>query len=277
MDEHPLSRSLEEPDDTPADVAGPRIIEETSTEYLGRWNRLVSTTNWEKGRIICQWREALIQSEAPTSSYTDEAWSRWVGNVSPQHTGRLRRVFRRFGETCEQYNGLYWSHFQTALEWDDAEMWLEGAVQNGWSISQMRHQRWQATGAPEELKPRAEDVITAELDEDVQPLDGESPGGTISETIGEVRDAEGSAVDQPPLPPRAAEEAATPAVDQPAVQPFRPFENLPPLPPDLNEALEAFKLAVLHHRLSGWKDVSCEDVLLALDSLKALALAPADA
>ena len=31
--------------------------ESASGPYLGRWNRLVSTTNWEKGRIICQWRE----------------------------------------------------------------------------------------------------------------------------------------------------------------------------------------------------------------------------
>ena len=27
--------------------------------FVGQWNRLVSTTNWEKGRIICQWRDAL--------------------------------------------------------------------------------------------------------------------------------------------------------------------------------------------------------------------------
>ena len=33
-----------------------------ATEYVGRWNRLVSTTNWEKGRIICEWREALRQA-----------------------------------------------------------------------------------------------------------------------------------------------------------------------------------------------------------------------
>ena len=40
------------------------MIEEASAEYLGKWNRLVSTTNWEKGRIICQWREALEEAGA---------------------------------------------------------------------------------------------------------------------------------------------------------------------------------------------------------------------
>src|SRR5690606_12131349 len=73
-------------------------------------------------------------------------WSRRVGNVTPQHVGRLRRAFERFGAVRQEYRGLFWSHFQAALDWDDAEMWLEGAVQNQWSISEMRHQRWEALG-----------------------------------------------------------------------------------------------------------------------------------
>ena len=40
------------------------LVETTSREYLGRWNHLVSTTNWEKGHIICQWREALVAAGA---------------------------------------------------------------------------------------------------------------------------------------------------------------------------------------------------------------------
>ncbi len=45
-------------------------IETASSEYLGRWNRLVSTTNWEKGRIVAEWREALIEAGAPAAAYT---------------------------------------------------------------------------------------------------------------------------------------------------------------------------------------------------------------
>src|SRR5882672_11465702 len=96
-------------------------IEEASREYLGRWNRLISSTNWEKGRIIGQWREALIEAGAAAASYTDEAWSRQAGNVTPQHAGRLRRVHQRFATARETYAGLYWSHFQAALDWEDAE------------------------------------------------------------------------------------------------------------------------------------------------------------
>ena len=169
MDEHLQTDSPIEAIEPSEDVEP--IVEATSTEYLGRWNRLVSTTNWEKGRIICQWRDALIDVGATAATYADEAWSRRLGSVSPQHTGRLRRVFHRFGETYQQYAGLYWSHFQAALDWADAEMWLEGAVHEGWSVAKMRTQRWETMGAAADEKPRKKDLITAEPDEDVDPAD----------------------------------------------------------------------------------------------------------
>ena len=152
-------------------------LDAASQPFVGQWNQLVSTTNWEKGRIITDWREALIDAQAPAAEYCDEAWSRRVGTVTGQHVGRLRRVHQRFGSVSEQYDGLYWSHFHSAMEWPDAEMYLEGAVQNKWSVSQMRAQRWEAIGAPPDQKPRDEDIITAELDEDVSfGLDAKSPG-----------------------------------------------------------------------------------------------------
>ena len=138
-------------------------IETASSEYLGRWNRLVSTTNWEKGRIVAEWREALIEAAAPAAAYTDEAWSRRVGSVTPQHTGRLRRVYQRFAAMRDAYPGLYWSHFQAALDWNDAEMWLEGAVQNRWSISQMQGERSRTLGA---LVEESVEATAVEVDED---------------------------------------------------------------------------------------------------------------
>jgi hypothetical protein len=255
------------------------VVEATSTEYLGRWNRLVSTTNWEKGRIICQWREALESAGAPASSCTDEAWSRRVGNVSPQHAGRLRRTYQRFGATYEQYLGLYWSHFQVALDWDDAEMWLEGAVQSGWSVAAMREQRWNTLGAPPELKPRDEDMITGELDEDLTP-GGEPPlDGAVGESLGEVRAADGDEAGSfddsaAPADPSAQSDEADPASPEPA--PSRPFENVGPLPPDLDEAVESLKLAILNHKIDGWREIRLEQMLGVIEALRQLALAPGE-
>src|SRR5205085_7146017 len=76
---------------------------EASQPFVGRWNHLVSTTNWEKGRIIAQWRAALEEQHLPIGDFSDEAWARLVGGVTGQHVGRLRRVFQRFGQAHEQY------------------------------------------------------------------------------------------------------------------------------------------------------------------------------
>lgn len=244
-------------------------VEATSSEFLHAWKQLISTTNWEKGRIICQWRQALIEADAPTQSYSDEAWSRRVGGVTSQHVGRLRRVHERFGQSRQQYSGLYWSHFQAASDWNDAEMWLEGAVQGGWSVARMRDQRWEAMGAGADKKPREEDVIVTELDEDAEPAD-DFPPETVSESSALVQpaDDELSTADIPVDVPVAP--------DQPPVEPVRPFENLPKLPDDLNEAFEQFKLAIVNHRVAGWKEVTCDEVLHVLDALRELALAPAE-
>ena len=261
------------------DVPAEPIVETTSTEYLGRWNRLISTTNWEKGRIICQWREALRAAGAEPADYTDEAWSRRACCVSAGHVGRLRRVFERFGETHQQYPGLYWSHFQAALDWDDAEMWLEGAVHEGWTVAKMRAQRWEMTGAAADKKPRAEDIKPSDFDEDVAAADDEPMPAEISESMGEVRRAAGAPSDRSRSESPASDDALlyerpkSPSA-QPAVEPFQPFEHVPPLPPDLDDAYRAMRQAILRHKVAGWREITCNEVVEALDALKQLAWAP---
>jgi hypothetical protein len=257
------------------------LVVEASTEYVGRWNRLISTTNWEKGRIVQEWRDALQGAEAAAGSYSDDAWSRQVGNVTPQHVGRLRRVFERFGEVHEQYPGLYWSHFQAAVDWPDAEMYLEGAVQNDWSVSQMRNQRWEVLGGQPDLKPNEADDVSSELDEDVSAHDDSPLPSTISESLGEVHGAEDfSEYNESEAAPfdddSSYSEPSDVAAEAPAAPLLRPFESLPALPSDLNEAFELFKLAILNHKVSGWRDIARDDVLSVLESLKQLALAPTE-
>ena len=53
--------------------------EDTSQTFIGQWNRLISTTNWEKGRIVHEWRGALMESGAGATDHSDEAWSQMVG------------------------------------------------------------------------------------------------------------------------------------------------------------------------------------------------------
>lgn len=250
---------------------------ESSTPFVGKWNELVSTTNWEKGRLISEWRETLRKSEAHVTEYSDEAWSRLVAGVTSQHVGRLRRAHERFAAVREQYAGLYWSHFQAALDWEDAEMWLEGAISNGWSVSQMRAGRWEAVGGPQE--PNDASVVEAQLDEDAyQSLtDREEDSATTSASESSVNDFDPSSEqsesrtgddDDSDAPFDVPNETAE------AIPRVQPFKDIAKLPDDVADAFEQFKLVILSHKLSGWDAIARDDVLGVLESLKVLAVAP---
>jgi hypothetical protein len=263
-----------------ADVPLSDSLVAASQPYVGRWNKLVSTTNWEKGRIIVEWRESLAAQGLPVSEYSDEAWSRLVGGVTGQHAGRLRRVYQRFAKVKDDYRGLFWSHFQAALEFSDAEMWLEGAVQSGWSVAQMREQRWDALGRVAGDRPRADDAA-GEIDEDSEPA---RTGKPLTDSItGEYAEVTGPRIDGPDFgdddrsrSSESGQRSESAAAEGEPVELVRPFENLPDLPSDLAEAFDSFKLAILHHKTDGWSQITAGDVLHALDALKALVTAPSD-
>jgi hypothetical protein len=260
--------------------ADPQQLDSASEPFVGRWNRLISSTNWEKGRIIHEWRRNLIDQGAPAGEYSDEAWARRVGGVTAPHVGRLRRVFESFGEQQETYPGLYWSHFLAAMDWDDAPLWLEGAMRSGWSVSQMRNARWEANGAPADRKPRPTDIVDADTDEDIiEPAQG-GGGGKFA---GEAEDiSAGPLPEEPDFGEAAAGGAGADAatatagdnrdnLEGPEGQPLvQPFAGLPDLPDDLSEALEMFKLAILRHKSNDWGEIEPETVLRALDGLKTL-------
>ena len=255
-------------------------IDESKT-YIGEWNRLISTTNWEKGNIIVGWREALIKQKAKSIQYSDEAWSRMVGDVTAQHVGRLRRTYERFSKTYTEYEGLYWSHFYAALDWDDAEMWLEGAVQNRWSVSKMRRQRWETLGKIPEQEPRIADVVVSEIDEGFQPLQfdqqiqkNDKPGmsGPVYEGPDFGDADEMTAVEDD----RNYVETTAPKNDSKNVSTEKIFENLAELPEDVAEATESMKLAILRHKLSDWEEISRADMSNVLDALKKLIKSPSD-
>lgn len=257
---------------------------EASQPFVGMWHQLVSRTNWDKGEIILKWRESLVEDGAPPTSYSDEAWAQMVGGVTSQHVGRLRRVFQRFAASYQDYSGLYWSHFQAGLDWDDAELWLEGAVQNKWSVSQMRKQRWETLGADPSLKPDERDVIVADVDEDYEPLrnhEDESGEGSKENSAGPryegpdfgdetemAGDSRGGGVDVDNV---ALDDGDGATANAPAV---RPFENLSELPEDVADAFDSFKLSIIRHRNAGWTDITCEQMLASLDALKELAKLP---
>lgn len=242
---------------------------ELAEPFVGQWNKLISTTNWEKGRIIGEWRNELIESGVDATQYSDEAWSRRVGGVTAPHVGRLRRVHQRFSDSYASYQGLYWSHFLAALDWEDAPMWLEGASKETWSISAMREKRWQAEGAIDGKRPTDSQIVEVDTDEDVtEPAQGGGSNREFDNDGGSV--ASGPTFEGPDfgdeeefqsLPGQAPDGAtATADSDSEASPPVQPFIGLPKLPDDLNEAVESLKLSILRHKTTEWRDVDVETV-----------------
>ncbi len=296
------SLDLNDPEDQPskdwAAETSDRLSDdsdESSALYVGRWRGLVSTTNWEKGKVIVEWRQSLIAQGAEVGEYSDDAWSRRVGRITPQHVGRLRRVYDVFGASRTSFEGLFWSHFHAAIDWDDAEMWLEGAVQNGWSVSQMRRQRWETLGSVAADEPQDADVVSTEDDEDIDYSESEPLTSHVDSSLETVEGFGREASTHEPTDQHDADDAnegsSGPggsgddglhcAADvgestEAPVELVRPFENLPTLPDDLADAFDEMKLAILRHKVNGWEEISMDDVLRSLDALKQLAAAPSD-
>ena len=263
-------------------------------QFLGQWNRLISSTNWEKGRIICEWREALMADGAAVSDYSDETWAQLVGGVTSQHVGRLRRVSQRFGEGRDQYAGLYWSHFQAALDWDDAEMWLEGAIHSEWSVSQMRGKRWETLGTPGDASAE-DDVAVANrfaaegivIDDPANRAEQSAPrGGELTLDEDDARKDEARAADAPSASRSVTQGDEDAPFDDGTTAEAGPAEKkasrtrlsveVDELPDDLAEAFEQFKLAIIAHRREGWSETTPDAVVECLESLRQLALAPVD-
>jgi hypothetical protein len=145
----------------------------------------------------------------------------------------------------------------------------------------MRDPRWEAMGGQPESKPEESDVVASELDEDVPLVDDRDVPPTISDSFGEVHDTDDTpAYDESEAAPFDADSSVSePMSSSPEVSSaplLRPFESLPPLPADLKEAFELMKLAILAHKVCGWGEIARDDVLSVLESLKQLALAPAE-
>jgi hypothetical protein len=247
--------------------------------FVGRWWRLESQTNWEKGRIIQQWRKAV--GDQLDAKKLDAVWAAQVGGVTSGHVARLRRVFERFGDSHKSYEGLYWSHFLAAIDWHDAPLWLEGAVRSHWTVTAMRDMRLRATGPASGTGDQ--DVSLQRIGaEATEPAQGGGRAKPFTEDDEPRRVAEAASDYEAPFEANVDDQEDGWSVPEAnAVGVARPvaaaFAGLPELPNDLSEALEMFKLAVLRHKATGWQSVAMADVLRALDGLRMLCENPADA
>ena len=285
---------------------GSDVSDVASKPFIGRWNKLSSETNWEKGRILLEWRNALIAAKAPSSQYSDEAWANRVGLVTCQHVGRLRRVFERFGETHGEYPNLYWSHFWAALDWDDSELWLEGASQSRWSISQMCRMRAESMQLPEDQTPQS--VVAKETqriesasddgflestssarksDQETEQNSNRSRSGSFesgpsgegpdfgdedsSDQNSRRRDSQQDGRDSLGFESGAISQHELSETSNQGSEdsPARnPFDGLGTLPLDVIEAVDPLKLCILRYRANDWHGFSKQQMIALIEAMK---------
>lgn len=243
-----------------------RQITVLSKQYHQQWHQLVSTTNWAKGKIICKWRESMRAAGFSAHHYSDESWSRRVGNVTPQHTGRLRKVYLRFDSNRKEYPKLHWSHFLIALDWDDAELWLEGAQQSQWSVSQMQKMRSTTLDKITERETPKDDIFVRDLSENVV-LPATSMGKP-EPPLGEFTalDASSAAkVDKKNLAGPHSINSTHSSLDNLAGERTSATEKLPQ---DLQKAFVRLERVISKHKDLGWTAVEIKTVIAQLDKLK---------
>ena len=105
--------------------------EETESALIQRALTALSRCHWEVGECAAQWTKRFARGR------TDADFASLVGLSSDQVYQR-RRVWETFGDVHTSYSHLKWSHFYSALNWDDAADCLQWAEDVQAGVAEMR-------------------------------------------------------------------------------------------------------------------------------------------
>ncbi len=156
----------------------------------------------------------------------------------------------------------------------------------------MRRQRWEANGGDPASEPTSQTLASSEVDEDFvdaaaasEPANafGTAPaqgGGSTKKYDDEPGNiSSGPAIEGPDFGDEdSLTSLPTSMVVDPNAEPdgngpgplVQPFAGLAELPNDLAEAVELFKLAIVRHKATGWKDVEADTIRAYLTAFMVL-------
>jgi len=117
-------------------------VAESEEQLISIARDAVSQCNWVVGECASKWTSRYARGR------TDADFGQMVG-LSGDQIFQRRRVWESFGETHRSYEGLKWSFFYVALNWDDAEDCLKWAQESDATVSEMR--AWRRAQRGEDL------------------------------------------------------------------------------------------------------------------------------
>ena len=144
-------------------IAHVQTVEEP---YLRELHKIDSGSSWQTAELLSRWKRETKQTDAEIAK---------AANLNQSHVNRMIRVYEDFGDSRFR-DVLLFGHFKEALPWDDADMWIREAAQNGWSIRQMAEARNEDASKPPANyalghKPETVDDDDEEDVEDVEVID----------------------------------------------------------------------------------------------------------
>jgi hypothetical protein len=104
---------------------------ESESELVARAQTALSQCSWTVGECAATWTQRYSKGR------TDGDFGALIG-LSGDQVYQRRRVWEGFGDVREEYPNLKWSHFYTALTWDDAAECLQWANEMQASIAEMK-------------------------------------------------------------------------------------------------------------------------------------------
>lgn len=111
----------------------------------------VSQCNWVVGECASKWTQKYARGR------TDHDFGQMVG-LSGDQIYQRRRVWTKFGDTCNDYPNLKWSFFYVTLNWDDAEECLSWANDTSATVAEMR--AWRRARHGEDLNEEPEETYS---------------------------------------------------------------------------------------------------------------------
>jgi len=200
----------------------------------------LSRCNWVVGKCAAEWTRRYSRGR------TDADFAVLVG-LSPDQVYQRRRVWETFGDVCESYPSLRWSHFYVALNWDDAPECLQWADENGATVAEMR--AWRRASRGEDLSEPADDSAMGDdpsigrltaIPADVQAPDDEPREWRSRDGEGRERSEDG---DEVPFAAMASSANRETPGDGSDYAPFRKDAGSAPKPSEEDQSLAEEKPA----------------------------------
>jgi len=127
------------------------VVDESEESLIQTAQRAISQCRWVVGECASKWTQRHARGR------TDADFGQLVG-LSGDQIYQRRRVWETFSDVRTQFASLKWSHFYSALNWDDASDCLQWAEETQSTVAEMKAWRRALRGEDLTSEPEALEV-----------------------------------------------------------------------------------------------------------------------